>query len=116
MAILDNCIHKEMAAGKWAALTLAEQMGNIGSEVSRSLKAKQLGNEKRFQGAFERALELFDLTIAVTKEPGRLREICRAREEYCDYFLGHEYHTDPAKMLKYYDDFASYARDHQPKI
>lgn len=89
------------------------RMGNIGSEVSRSLKAKKMGNEKRFQGAFERALELFDLTIECTKEPGRLREVCRAREEFCDYFLGGEYETDPEKMIKYYNDFASYAMEHK---
>ncbi len=111
--LLEGCVHKEMAAGRWAELTLAEQMGNIGSEVSRSLSAKKAGNEKRFQGAFERALELFDLTIDCTKEPVRLREICRAREEFCDYFLGNEYKTDPAQMMKYYNDFAGYAMEHR---
>lgn len=111
MVLLEGCQHKEMAAGRWAELSLAEQMGNIGSEVSRSLKAKKMGNEKRFQGAFERALELFDLTIACTKDSGRLKEICRAREEFCDYFLGDEYRTDPVRMMKYYDDFAAFARE-----
>ena len=32
--------HQEMAAGRWQALTFAEQMGNIRSEVSRAVKAK----------------------------------------------------------------------------
>lgn len=79
--------HREMAAGRWAEMLLAEQMGNIGSEVSRTLKARKMGNEARCMKAFERALELFDLTIECTKEPWRLREICRAREEFCDYFM-----------------------------
>ena len=30
--------HQELAEGRWAKLPLALQMGNIGSEVSRSLK------------------------------------------------------------------------------
>ena len=29
--------HKELAAGRWQTLTLSEQMGNIGSEVYRSI-------------------------------------------------------------------------------
>lgn len=110
MVLLEGCTHKEMAAGRWAEMSLAEQMGNIGSEVSRSLKAKKMGNQKRFEGAFQRALELFDLTMVCTKEPWRLKEICRAREEFCDYFLGNSWGTDPEKMMKYYDYFAILAR------
>ena len=30
----------------------------------------------------------------------------RAREEFCDYFHGNSFQTDPTKMQKYYDDFA----------
>lgn len=92
----------------WAEKSLAFQMANIGSEVSRSLKNQH--KPARFDGAFNRALELFDFTIdcAVKKSsPAALREICRAREEFCDYFNGNTFSTDPLKMQKYYDDFAS---------
>ncbi len=99
-----------MAAGRWAEMSIAEQMGNIGSEVSRSLRAKKMGNEKLFEGAFGRALELFDLTIECTSEPRRLREVCRAREEFCDFFLGDEYNTTAEQMMRYYDQFAMLAR------
>lgn len=110
MVLLAGCVHQEMAEGRWAELTLVEQMGNIGSEVSRSIKAKKIGNEKRFQGAFEWALELFDLTIACVKDAGRLREICRAREEYCACFLGGDFEVDMERMMKYYNEFAALAR------
>ena len=30
--------HRDMAAGRWHELTLAEQLGNIGSEVSRAIR------------------------------------------------------------------------------
>lgn len=102
--------HKEYAGGRWKELSLAEQMGNIGSEVSRSLKARQMGNEMRFEKAFARALELFDLTIESVAEPWRLREICRAREEFCDYFMGNSWGTDAKKMMRYYDGFAMLGR------
>ena len=101
--------HTGLAAGRWAELSLAEQMGNIGSEVSRSLK--WFGkNPRRFQSSFERALELIDLSIAATKDVGRLKELCRAREELCDYFNGNSWGSDPVKIQQYYDQFVWLAR------
>lgn len=98
-------IHSEETRRKWAKMPLNLQMGNIGSEVSRSLKWTAKGNEARAARAIDRALELFDLSIACNKGP-KLKEICRAREEFCDYFFNdNSMHTDPAKMQKYYDDF-----------
>ena len=93
----------------WASYSLPFQLANIGSEVSRSIKNQN--KPARFRGAYERALELFDLTIFfLSKKPdstARLREICRAREEFCDFFDGNSMNTDPEKMQKYYDDFAT---------
>ena len=92
---------------QWKTYSLPFQMGNIGSEVSRALKNRNKPN--RFQGCFDRALELFDFTIdslAEQQRPGALREVCRAREEFCDYFNGNTFHTDPEKMQRYYDQFA----------
>lgn len=103
--------HRELAAGRWADMSLALQMGNIGSEVSRSLKWYGK-NEKRFRVSFERALELFDLSIQCMprSEKGKLRELCRAREEFCDYFMGNTWRTNPEKMMRYYDQFAIMGR------
>ena len=92
---------------QWKNYSLPFQMGNIGSEVSRALKNRDKPN--RFQGCFDRALELFDFTIdslAEQQRPGALREVCRAREEFCDYFNGNTFHADPEKMQRYYDQFA----------
>ena len=105
-----NLEHKK-AATDWGTHSISYQIGNIGSEVSRALKNQE--KPKRFQGAFNRALELFDLTIedlSKKQQPTRLREICRAREEFCDYFYGNNLKTQPEKMLKYYDQFAMLSR------
>lgn len=76
--------HTSLAAGRWHTLTLAEQLGNIGSEVGRTLAVNRKDDKKRSQSAFERALELFDLSAADRRwEYHRLREILRAREEFC---------------------------------
>lgn len=108
-----NIQHKEYANGKWAELPLWAQMGNIGSEVSRSLKWHEKGNQKIFQGAFERALELFDFTIdslQAKQEWAKLKEVCRAREVYCDYFYDNVWHTDPKSLQRYFDQFVSLGR------
>lgn len=108
---MDGRIEHQEYFDTWHQMSLASQMGNIGSEVSRSLKNQN--KPKRFEGAFNRALELFDFTIeSLTRRhaEAELKEVCRAREEFCDYFNGNSYNTNPTKMQKYYDDFAIFAR------
>ena len=102
-----NYIHSDETRKNWKNFPLTYQMGNIGSEVSRSLKWAEKGNISRAEKAIDRALELFDFTIeANTKDHSRLAEILMARDEFCDYFFGgNSYHTNPAKMQKYYDEF-----------
>lgn len=100
-------IHGEDARKDWQTRSITYQMGNIGSEVSRSLKWTTKGNEARANKAIDRALELFDFTIeANVKNSARLTEILKARDEFCNYFFdNNSYHTDPTKMQKYYDGF-----------
>ena len=104
-----NYIHSEELRKKWGDYSIMYQMGNIGSEVSRSLKWTEKGNTARAAKAIDRALELFDLTIAANVKAGRhgrLTEILKAREEFCDYFFGgNSWGTEPLRMQKYYDQF-----------
>ena len=65
-----------------------EQLANVGSEVGRATSAKAAGNEPRMDAALDRALELFDLTLADERWRERLREIAKAREVVCDYVAG----------------------------
>lgn len=101
-------IHSLELRESWGENPIAYQMGNIGSEVSRSLQWTAKGNQHRAAKAIDRALELFDFTIAANvHNHARLTEILLAREEFCDYFFAdNSWHTDPAKMQKYYDGFA----------
>ena len=103
--------HKELASGRWYELSLAEQLGNIGSEVSRALRW-QNKDEKLFWGAIERALELFDLTIEDSRWNGRLKEIARAREVFCDtvFQKGKEYNSSLEDLNRYFFHFAFAAR------
>ena len=62
-------------------MSIAEQMANVGSEYERALRWKERGNTTYFEDAFDRMLELFDLTIDDPRwRNHRLRELCRVRE------------------------------------
>jgi len=98
--------HKSLATGRWFILSLVEQMGNIGSEVWRALRAKGK-DEKRFWDAVERALDLFDLTLKDSRWRGRRREIARAREVFCDaVYGGNLYKSSLEGLARYFDQFA----------
>ena len=104
-------IHSELASGRWFELTLLEQLGNIGSEVSRAAKWRGR-DEKLFMGAIERALELFDLTLDDPRWRTRLKEICRAREVLCDIVFGpNSYSTTLEDLDRYFTHFAIAARN-----
>jgi hypothetical protein len=104
--------HRELAAGRWWSLTLAEQLGNIGSEVSRTLKWRSR-HARIAQGALERALELIELTLDDRRHrasPARLRELCRMREVLLDYLVGaNEYGSTGSDLQRYFDVFAAAA-------
>ena len=103
--------HRDLAAGRWRTLEFVEQMANVGSEVGRALSSRRSGNWERSQRAFERALELFDLTSADPRWRGsRLREIRRAREEFCRLHLEEQEEASTAGFEKYFLAFAFSAR------
>lgn len=98
--------HQELASGKWQKLSLMEQLGNIGSEISRTINWRGK-DEVLFRGAVDRALELFDLTLADPRWHGRRQEIARTREVFCDIIFGRqEYQTTLPDLLRYFDQFA----------
>lgn len=77
--------HQDLASGRWLTLTLAEQLGNVGSDYERARRAKVSGDSTRFEQAFDRTLELLDLTISDSRwKDHRLRELTRLREVICD--------------------------------
>jgi hypothetical protein len=82
-------LHGTLAEGRWNALTLAEQLANVGSEVDRAIRAWDGERRDRFDRALDRALELLDLTIRDERWRGhRRRELLRVREEFCGLFFG----------------------------
>jgi hypothetical protein len=105
-----TAVHAQLAAGRWSELSFAEQMGHVGSEISRTIGWLKKGNVAKSQQAFFRALELLDLTIAVSTG-SRLLELCRTREALADHFyFDNEYGTTDEIWQRYFDQFALLAR------
>jgi hypothetical protein len=104
--------HAELAAGRWRALTLAEQLAHVGSEVDRAIVAWEGQRPDRFDKALDRALELFDLTAGDDRWRGhRRREILRSREEFCRLFFDDHVPPGAARTLRdYFLRFAVLAR------
>jgi hypothetical protein len=75
----------EQFKNRWFKFSLAEQMANIGAEVGRTISWRNK-DKKNSRMAFERALELLDLTIEDPKNKRRLKELLRVREMLSDYF------------------------------
>ncbi len=87
------------------------QMANIGGEVERALNWRAKNNPAYSRLAFERALELIDLTLDSAKGLARLREVARVREAVVDYFFGtNRCGSSEALWRKYFACFAYAAR------
>ena len=106
---MKSPMHKDLAAGRWGEMSLYEQLGNVGSEVSRALCWKTR-NPEIAQGAIERVLELMDLTLADPRHQrsaARLREIARTREVLVDFLVySNEYQSTGDSLQRYFDAFA----------
>jgi|AntRauTorcE11898_2_1112593.scaffolds.fasta_scaffold01969_8 hypothetical protein len=91
---------------RWSQLPVVEQMGNIGSEVGRTLKARRQGRD--FWPPLVRALDLFEATAGclVQNHSHRTKEILRAK----DQFLQAVFVKDDPGIEKYFTWFGIAAR------
>jgi len=103
--------HPELAAGRWTTMPFISQMANVGSEVERALKRRESGEVKSCMLAFDRAIELLELTIADERNRDRVGELARAREVLADNLAGENtYRTTDEFWRKYFGAFAWAAR------
>jgi len=101
--------HLIEAAESWSKFPLEEQLGNIGSEVSRAIRARE--DPEYYRGAVARALDLFYLTIKDPRWKGRLSEVVRAKELFCAAVLGcNQYKTTLEDLDKYFQFYALLVR------
>jgi hypothetical protein len=99
-------VHQELARGRWKQLSFVEQMANVGSEIERTIAWREKGQPEISRRAFERALELLDLTIADAKDLSKLKELLRVREALADHFVfDNEYHSTDKSWQRYFRFF-----------
>lgn len=108
--MIKDFIHKNLAAGRWFELSLAEQLGNIGSEYYRASQARLMGNEDRYDSAVDRALELCELTVADKRwyNTPALKELCRMKSQVAETLV--DLNQPDEGLQKYFDSFAILAR------
>jgi len=98
-------LHQDLTLEKWQKLSFFEQMANVGAEIGRAINWRQKDKEKSM-AAFERGLELLDLTIESNKDRSKLTELCRAREMLADYFyFDNIYHSTDKQWEDYFYNF-----------
>jgi len=98
-------LHKNLSITRWQQLPFFEQMANIGAEIGRTIIWGKK-NETVSQAAFERGLELLDLTISDPKNKKSLKELCRLREVLADYFyFNNIYGSSDEKWNNYFYGF-----------
>jgi len=96
-----NFVHKNLAQGKWFKLSFCQQMANIGSEIFRTINWRNKDSQSS-KMAFQRSLELFDLTAMDAKNRDRLKEVLRARELWADYIYGDNQYGQNDQMWQNY--------------
>jgi hypothetical protein len=103
----DTLQANKIDVSRWRAQDIFAQLGNVASEVSRTFKSQEKGNDEQADSAFWRALELLDATIADPKNFKRGKELRRARELFCSvFFKTPEFNETPASVKKYFMSFA----------
>lgn len=103
-------LHSNSIIESWQKMSLPEQLGNIGSEYGRALNWKRKQQPEYFNKAYDRMLELLDLTIADERwHNHRLKELCRLRENACLELSDEP--QNPEGLKKYFLQFAIFARN-----
>jgi len=82
----------------WDNLSLAEQLGNIGSELNRAQIWQDKGDVATSKKSLERAIGLVDLSLDIKHErPPVRKELARLREVICDLFAGTNHYPGSTK-------------------
>lgn len=103
-------VHPNLDQTTWQTYTLDFQLGNIGAEVQRMLKARSQSDSPRASKALDRALELLDWTIAGARDNQQL-ELLRLRELVCGVIHQPDlYQASAEQLARYFLPFAVLAR------
>jgi hypothetical protein len=98
---------------RWAKLDIFNQMGNIYSEVGRSIKTKDQSDTRNHDEAVARAIDLFNATLLVLakqKSP-KAREVSRSKEQFLEIITNKKASPESIQSIdRYFMQFAVAAR------
>lgn len=86
---------------RWHQLTLAEKLGNIGSEISRAHSWQRRGDQDQIKRSLERAVTLLDQSLD-NQRLTATRELLRFREVLSAMSNGSNAYTVSLEMLQRY--------------
>ncbi len=111
---MKKIYHKNLSKDKWFEMTLAEQMANIGSEYFRAKNWKQKDNKKYFEPAFDRMLELLNLSLSDKRwKSSQLKELARLKEFVVRYLFNEESFRNDKDFDSYFMQFSLLARSNR---
>ncbi|KKK83509.1 hypothetical protein LCGC14_2792680 [marine sediment metagenome] len=73
-------LHKNLESAKWQKFSMKQRELMIANELNRAKNWIEKNDLQEVNNCYERALELLDLTVEITKSGNRLREYLRLRE------------------------------------
>ena len=92
---------------RWLNLSFAEQIGNIGSEISRARHWEEKDDKLNRNRALMRIMAYLDLMLEQRQSLGRYKELARLREVLGDWFSDrHVYDVSPQDLEDYCIPFA----------
>jgi len=103
---MDTLIKNQDVINKWNAMTIQEQISNIGSEVLRADRWKQKGNEEKMRAYYDAAISFLILSIRDPKNVAGRDELNLCIDELADYFIGeNRWGTTSETLKRYYNAF-----------
>jgi hypothetical protein len=82
--------HRGLSPERWAAFSFDQQVLSIGNEMNRALRMAELGERERLRLAYERVLQLTDLTVGLAETRARRRELLRWRDLVAEMYVAPE--------------------------
>lgn len=91
-----------MTLERWQTFSLAQQLGHIGSEITRARGWSTQNDLQSKQAALERGLHLLDLTLDDRRWRNRARELARLREVVADHLTDKQSYDVSLRFLEDY--------------
>lgn len=88
---------------EWTRMSLAEQLGNVGSEFDRAVRWRQKNQARLAMNAALRALDQLDRTLSDERHAGPPRkELARLRDEVCKELFENRVNNQSSYNLQKY--------------